>query len=68
MKQLAQARRLGYQPVVPPKSNRRSPWQYDGLWTTKRHLGAAAARMGNDIERLWRRLKRYRHVLTRYDT
>ena len=53
-----QARRLGYQPVVPPKSNRRSPWQYDGLLSRRR----------NAIERLLRRLKRYRHVFTRYDT
>ena len=52
-----QAQRLGYQPVVPPKSNRRSPWQYDSLRYRRR----------NEIERLFRRLKRYRRVFTRYD-
>ena len=27
----SQGQRLGYQAVVPPKSNRRSPWQYDAF-------------------------------------
>ena len=31
-----QAQRLGYQPVVSPKSNRRSLWQYDGLLYRRR--------------------------------
>ena len=53
----SQAQRLGYQPVVPPKSNRRSPWQYDGLLSRRR----------NDLDRLLRRLKRYRRVFTRFD-
>ena len=54
----SQAQRLGYQPVVPPKSNRHSLWQYDGLLSRRR----------NDIDRLLRRLKRDRLVFTRYDT
>ena len=54
----SQAQRRGYQPVVPPKFNRRSPWQYDGL----------LYRQHNEIEKLLRRLKRYRHVFTRDDT
>ena len=37
-----QAQRLGDQPVFSPKSNRRSPWQYDGLLYRRR----------NEIERL----------------
>ena len=53
-----QAQSLGYQPVVPPKLNRRSLWQYDGLLYRQR----------NEKERLFRRLKGYRRVFTRYDT
>ena len=41
-----QAQCLGYQPVVPPKSNRRSPWQYD----------RALYRRRNEIEQLFGRL------------
>ena len=55
---LSQAPRLGYQPVVSPKSNRCLPWQYDGLLYWRR----------NELDRLLRRLKRYRRVFTRYDT
>ena len=48
---------LGYEPVVPPKSNRRRPWTYD----LKRY------RRRNEIERLFGRLKRFRRIATRYD-
>ena len=48
---------LGYTPVVPPKSNRLDPWQYDQQMYKKR----------NEIERLFRRLKGYRRIFSRFD-
>jgi transposase len=39
-------------PVVPPKSNRIEPWQYDRALYKKR----------NEIERLFRRLKGFRRT------
>jgi transposase len=44
-------------PVVPPKSNRVSPWRYDRALYRKR----------NEIERLFRRLKGYRRIFTRFE-
>jgi transposase len=51
------ARQLGYQPVVPPKRQRRVPWEYDRVLYRGR----------NEIERLFRRLKAYRRVFCRFD-
>jgi len=48
---------FGFIPVVPPKSNRRDPWEYDKVLYRQR----------NQIERLFRRLKRFRRIFTRYD-
>ena len=48
---------LGYIPVVPPKSNRKNPWDYDKQLYRQR----------NQVERLFRRLKRFRRIFTRYD-
>jgi len=48
---------LGYIPVVPPKSNRINPWEYDKELYKQR----------NQVERLFRRLKRFRRIFTRYD-
>jgi len=48
---------LGYIPVVPPKSNRKNPWNYDKELYKQR----------NQVERLFRRLKRFRRIFTRYD-
>ena len=53
----ALAGRLGFTPVVPPKKNRRRPWDYDRELYTRR----------NEVERLFRRLKGFRRVFTRYD-
>jgi transposase len=39
-------------PVVPPKSNRREPWDYDRELYKKR----------NQVERLFRRLKGFRRI------
>jgi transposase len=54
-RQLAQA--LGMIPVVPPKANRLNPWRYDRALYRKR----------NEIERLFRRLKSYRRIFSRFE-
>ena len=48
---------LGMEPVVPPKRNRLSPWEYDRELYKKR----------NEVERLFRRLKGFRRVFSRFD-
>jgi transposase len=48
---------LGFRPVVPPNPQRRHPW----------HLDRRLYRQRNQIERLFRRLKGFRRVFTRYD-
>ena len=47
----------GFVPVVPPKSNRKNPWEYDKELYKRR----------NEIERYILRIKRFRKVFTRYD-
>jgi transposase len=51
------AEEYGFEPVVPPKSNRKDPWEYD----KEKYKGR------NVVERLFRRLKAFRKVCTRYD-
>ena len=48
---------LGYMPVVPPKNNRKNPWVYDKI----------LYKLRNQVERLFRRIKRFRRIFTRYD-
>jgi len=48
---------LGMIPVVPPKSNRLHPWDYDHALYKKR----------NEIERLFRRLKGFRRIFSRFE-
>ena len=48
---------LGFIPVVPPNPNRLSPWQYD----------QAMYRRRNEVERLFRRLKGFRRIFSRFD-
>jgi len=48
---------LFYTPVVPPKCNRKNPWVYDKV----------TYKLRNKIERLFRRIKRFRRIFTRYD-
>jgi len=48
---------LGYVPVVPPKHIRRAPWDYDHVLYKRR----------NEIERLFRRLKGFRRLFSRFD-
>ena len=47
----------GLIPVVPPKTNRKTPWTYDVQLYKRR----------NEIERFFLRIKRFRKVFTRYD-
>ena len=56
------AAQLGYTPVVPPKKNRTHPWEYDKTLYRK-----TLYRRRNEVERLFRRLKGFRRVFTRYD-
>ena len=52
------AEQQGFIPVVPPKSNRKDPWDYDKEVYKQR----------NEVERFFLRLKkRFRRVFTRYD-
>ena len=48
---------LGYNPVVPPKRNRTEPWQYDKDIYRRR----------NEVERLFRRLKGFRRIFSRFE-
>ena len=48
---------LGYVPVVPPKQNRLTPWEYDRAMYKRR----------NEIERLFRRLKGFRRIFSRFE-
>ena len=50
-------RSLGHEPIVPPKKNHLNPWEYDHGLYKKRNI----------IERLFRWLKEFRRVCTRYD-
>ena len=44
-------------PVVPPKHNRLTPWEYDRALYTQR----------NEIDRLVRRLKGFRRIFSRFE-
>ena len=48
---------FGFLPVIPPRSNRLQPWPYDKAMYRKR----------NEIERLFRRLKGFRRIFSRFD-
>ena len=48
---------LGFVPVVPPKSNRLDPWEYDREMYKRR----------NEVERLFRRLKGFRRIFSRFE-
>ena len=51
------AKTLGYEPIVPPGSNRLHKWEYDRELYKRR----------NEVERFFRRIKRFRRIFTRYD-
>jgi transposase len=48
---------LGYIPVVPPSARRVQPWEYNREMYRRR----------NEVERLFRRLKGYRRVFSRFE-
>ena len=48
---------LGFDPVVPPKNNRVDPWEYDKKMSKRR----------NEVERLFRRLKGFRRIFSRFE-
>ena len=48
---------LGFTPVVPPHPQRVEPWAYSKAWYRRR----------NEIERLFRRIKGFRRVFSRFD-
>ena len=54
---LAFIRDQGAEAVIPPKSNRRQPWEYDRELYRQRNL----------IERAFNKLKQWRRIATRYD-
>jgi transposase len=53
----AKAKKCGMRPVVPPKSNRKEPWQYNKKLYKRRNV----------VERYFRNIKEFRRVHTRYD-
>ena len=48
---------LGYSVVVPPRKSRKVAWEYDEELYKRR----------NEVERLFRRMKGFRRIFTRYD-
>jgi transposase len=48
---------LGFVPIVPPHPLRTNPWLYNKAWYRRR----------NEIERLFRRLKGFRRIFSRFD-
>lgn len=48
---------LGFIPVVPPKRNRLTTWAYDQQMYKRR----------NEVERLFRRLKGFRRIFSRFE-
>ena len=48
---------FGWIPVVPPKRTRLKPWEFDRVLYRRR----------NEVERLFRRLKGFRRIFSRFD-
>ena len=53
----ATAKKCGMIPVVPPKSHRKEPWEYDEELYKGRNV----------VERNFRNIKQFRRVFARYD-
>jgi transposase len=53
----ASVTQAGFSPVVPPKDNRKEPWDYDRELYKRR----------NEVERLFRKLKGFRRIFTRFE-
>jgi transposase len=50
-------RQAGFSPVMPPKHNRKEPWEYDEELYKRR----------NEVERLFRKLKGFRRIFTHFE-
>ena len=61
---LAFIRDQGAEAVIPPKSNRRDPWEYDRELYRERNL---IERAFNKLKQWRRKLKQWRRIATRYD-
>jgi transposase len=48
---------LNFSPIVPPKKNRKKPWEYDKTLYKRR----------NEIERLFRRICGFRRIFCRFE-
>ena len=53
----SKVKKCGMHPVVPPKSNRKKPWEYDKELYKGRNV----------VDRNFRLIKEFRRVFTRYD-
>jgi transposase len=53
----ARVKEAGFTPVVPPKQTRKKPWEYDEELYKRR----------NEVERLFRKLKGFRRIFTRFE-
>lgn len=51
------AQTLFFMPIVPPKSNRKNPWEYD----------KELYKLRNEIERLFRLIQGFRRIFCRFD-
>ena len=51
------AQMLKFEPVVPPKSNRKNPWEYDKELYKKR----------NEVERFFRLIQGFRRIFCRFE-
>ena len=51
------AQMLKFDPIVPPKSNRKEPWEYD----------KELYKLRNEVERVFRLIQGYRRVFCRFD-
>ena len=51
------AQTLGFEPIVPPKKNRKEPWEYDKELYKRR----------NEVERLFRLIKGFRRIFCRFE-
>ena len=53
----ALAESFGHEPIVPPRKNRKTPWNYDKIKYKRRNV----------VERLFQRIQEFRRIFTRYD-
>ena len=51
------AQTLNFKPIVPPKKNRKNPWEYDKV----------LYKLRNEVERLFRLIQGFRRVFCRFE-